>query len=82
MITLSEITVFFGWASIINIGFLLIATLSLIIMKDFVTTTHSKLFNIKKDALPAIYFSYLANYKIAALVFCIIPYISLKIMSY
>ena len=82
MITLSQITEFLGWASIINMAFLLLATLSLVVMKDFVTTTHSKLFNISKTELPAIYFNYLASYKTTALIFCVIPYISLKIMGH
>ena len=82
MITLSQITEFLGWTSIINMVFLLITTLGLVVLKDFVTSTHSKLFNISKDELPAIYFNYLANYKTAALIFCVIPYLSLKIMGY
>ena len=82
MITLSQITEFLGWASIINMAFLFIATLGLIFMRDFVTSTHSKLFNISKEKLPAIYFNYLANYKTTALIFFVIPYISLKIMGY
>ncbi|NRB42181.1 MAG: hypothetical protein HRU20_27540 [Pseudomonadales bacterium] len=81
MITLAQITEFLGWASIINMGFLFVATLSLILMREFVATTHSQLFNIDKEQLPAIYFNYLANYKTLSLIFCLVPYISLKIMS-
>jgi hypothetical protein len=81
MITLSQVTEFLGWASIINIGFLLVATICLILMKDFATSIHSQLFNIDKKELPAIYFNYLANYKILSLVLCVVPYVSLKLMG-
>jgi hypothetical protein len=82
MITLSELTEFFGWASIINISFLFLATLSLVLMRDFIVSIHSKLLNISKEELPTLYFNYLANYKVVSLVFFLIPYISLKIMGY
>ena len=82
MITLSEITEFFGWASIINMGFLCLATLSLLLMRDFIVSIHSKLLNIKKEELPMIYFNFLSNYKVLTLVFFLIPYISLKVIGY
>ena len=82
MITLSELTEFFGWASIINMSFLFLATLSLVLMRDFIVSIHSKLLNISKEELPTLYFNYLANYKVVSLVFFLIPYISLKIMGY
>ena len=82
MITLSELTEFFGWASIINISFLFLATLSLVLMRDFIVSIHSKLLNISKEELPTLYFNYLANYKVVSLVFFLIPYISLKIRGY
>lgn len=81
MITLSQLTELLGWASIINIGFLLLATLSIVLMRDKVSAIHSRMFGIsKKDLLP-IYFNYLANYKLLSLIICLVPYLSLKIMG-
>lgn len=82
MITLSAITEFLGWATIINLGFLCITTISIVWMRDFIITTHSKLLNIKKESLPELYFNYLASYKSLALIFCVVPYLSLKVMGY
>ena len=82
MITLAHITTFFGWASVFNIGFLLLASACLIGMRDLITSTHSKMFDIDKDLLPAMYFHYLGLFKVQALVFSIVPYISLKIMGH
>lgn len=79
--TLSQITEFLGWASVLNISFLLIATVLLIVLKDTVLEIHSQLFNIDKNKLTEMYFQYLGNYKIASLVFCVVPYLSLKLMG-
>ncbi|MCK5881192.1 MAG: hypothetical protein KAG18_04895 [Sinobacterium sp.] len=82
MLTLSAITEVLGWASLLNIAFLMFTTLSMILMKNSISLIHSKLFGINEKDLPKIYFSYLANYKILSLVFFIAPYISLKIMGH
>ncbi len=81
MMTLSQLTEFLGWVSILNIGMLLFAGFVLIVMKPFVTAIHSKLFDVPEDALASIYFKYLANYQTLTLIFFIAPYIALKIMG-
>lgn len=81
MITLSQLTELLGWASIINIGMLLLASIMLILMRSFITSIHSKMFGIPEKDLLIIYFKYLANYKALSLVFIIAPYIALKIMG-
>ena len=81
MMTLSQLTELLGWASVINIGFLLITTILLIVMKSAVTSIHSKIFDVSENNLSLIYFKYLANYKTLSLIFFIVPYISLKIMG-
>ena len=51
MITISQLTELFGWASVINIAYLLLATLMLIFMKSSVTSIHKKLFDIDEKEL-------------------------------
>lgn len=82
MITLSQLTELLGWASILNIGYLLFATVILVSMKPFITSMHSKMFDIPASELPPIYFKFLANYKVVSLVFTVFPYIALKIMGH
>jgi len=81
MITLSQLTEFLGWASIINIAILTLVTLSLMLMREKVSSIHSKMFGVKKEDLSQIYFNYLANYKALTTIFFIAPYFSLKIMA-
>lgn len=79
MFTLSQLTELLGWASLLNIVFLLLITILLLTMKPVITAMHSKLFGISESDLSLIYFNYLAHYKLLTFVFILIPYISLKI---
>ncbi|WP_424418387.1 DUF6868 family protein [Oceanisphaera sp.] len=81
MITLSQLTEFLGWASIINIAYLLLATIVIAFMKGTISSIHSRIFRVEGKKLDAMYFSFLSNYKIATLVFIVVPYISLKMMG-
>lgn len=82
MITLSQLTELLGWASVLNIGFLLFTTVLLIIMKPMVISIHGKLFGVSENDLSIIYFKYLAGYKTLTLVFMVAPYLALKIMGH
>jgi hypothetical protein len=81
MITLSQLTELLGWASVINIGILIFATIALSTMRKLALTIHSKMFGLPEDELSIIYFKYLANLKTLTTVFFLVPYLSLKIMG-
>lgn len=81
MITLVLLTEFLGWASVINIAFLLLSTIMVIAMRETIIRIHAKLFGLDDKELPKIYFQYLGNYKIVILAFNIAPYLALKLMA-
>ena len=78
---LDEITLFLGWCTAINIGILTFSALVLFLFKDFVINTHSRLAGVSASQLPSLYFAYMGNYKIGILIFNLVPYIALKLMS-
>ncbi|WP_425462569.1 DUF6868 family protein [Litorilituus lipolyticus] len=78
--TSNELITFFGCSAIINIIILLFTTFMLTLFKGFIVSTHSKLLGVPKNELPALYFKYLAHYKIAIIMLNIVPYITLKLM--
>lgn len=80
-ISVDVLQAFFGWCSVINIGVLLYATISMVLMRDFMTGLHAKLFGLEEKKLHEQYFQYLANYKIAIFMFNIVPYLALLIMN-
>jgi hypothetical protein len=82
MITITQLTQFLGWVSVINIGYLLLASIILIFMRGLISNIHMKLFDIEEKELSSTYFSFLSNYKIFTLVFFVAPYIALKIMGH
>lgn len=81
MIAIDTLATFLGWCSVINIGVLVLSTIILIIMREPVASIHSRLFGINQAELPAAYFQYLGNYKIAIFIFNLAPYIALKVMG-
>jgi hypothetical protein len=81
MITLSQLTELLGWASIINIAYLLFATIIIAFMKGAISSIHSKMFRVDEKELDSKYFDFLSIYKIVTLVLIVAPYIALKIMG-
>ena len=81
MADLSTITEFLGWCSVINISVLFLSTVALGLVRKPVARVHSKMFSISESDLPSAYMQYLGNYKIVIIVFNLVPYIVLKIIS-
>ena len=80
MIEINSLTTFLGWCSVINIAILIFSTIVLKVMREPVSKIHAKMFGLKQTDLPPIYMHYLGIYKIAIIMFNLVPYISLKIM--
>lgn len=80
--SLSQLTELLGWATVINIGYLFLATFVIAFMNNSMSSIHGKMFGLEKKDLNARYFDFLSYYKIVTLVFMVAPYISLKIMGY
>ena len=71
---------FLGWCSIINIGLGLFSLTFITSLRDPILSIHSKIFNISKEDLSRGYFQFLGQYKIATIMFNIVPYLVLRIM--
>ena len=82
MITISQLTELLGWASVINIAYLFLASLVLIFMKGAVSSIQKKMFDLEEKELNSKYFDFLSSYKIVTLAFMVAPYIALKIMGH
>lgn len=80
-IGIATLRTFFGWCSVINIGLLLFSTIVIIAFRRTAVRIHGTLFNLDEQALSKAYFQYLAHYKIAMIIFCVVPYVALKLMG-
>jgi hypothetical protein len=81
MNSIETLTTFLGWSTVINLGMLVIAAICLAFMRGFMTRFHAKMYGLSEADLARAYFQYLAQYKIAIIVFNLVPYIALKIMA-
>ena len=81
MITIETMIEFLGWCSVINIGMLIFYSIFIIIFTDTMVKIHTKMFDLDKNYLTQAYFKYLAQYKIIIIIFNIVPYFALKIMT-
>ncbi len=78
---LSTLATFLGWATLINIVVLLFSTAGIVGLRNSIAAVHQRLFGLNGADLGRAYFQYLAQYKIAVLVFNLAPYLALKFMG-
>ncbi|MDH3911536.1 MAG: hypothetical protein OEU09_09575 [Rhodospirillales bacterium] len=77
-----KLTRFFLWCTIIN-GALLIVSFAAFAIggTDFVYQTHGKWFSVTPETFNAVLYLFLGLYKIAILVFNLVPYVALRIVA-
>lgn len=73
------LTSVFGWMAVLNIAVLLFTTVMILLLQDWIADIHGKMFQMERPAVKRAYFRYLANYKILTLIFCITPWLALKL---
>jgi hypothetical protein len=81
MNSMENLTTFFGWYAVLNIGFLALTFLVVTVMRSTIIRVHCALFGVSEPDLPGIYFRYLANYQTVTLALAVFPYIALKLMQ-
>lgn len=81
MFTIETLIELLGWASVINVCILIIASISVMLMRNAMISLHGKMFGLDSVDLSRAYFQYIAQYKIAIIVFNLVPYIALKIIA-
>jgi ethanolamine utilization cobalamin adenosyltransferase len=74
------LTAFFGWMTVLNIGFLAVTSLLLMAFRDQLAALHAAILGLDQVEVKKGYFSYLANYKILIFVTSLMPYLALKLM--
>ena len=79
--TIEMLRAMLGWCSIINVGFLMFSSILLIAIRGTVSRIHGKMFNLDENYLSQAYFQWLAQYKIAIIVFNVVPYFALRIVG-
>ena len=73
-ITIESLTEFLAWCSLLNMGLLLFSALMISWFGSWAKNIHGKMFGIPVEQLGPLYFNYLANFKLAVLIFNVIPF--------
>ena len=81
MSSMETLRAFLGWCTVINMGLLLLASVFAGPLRGMSTGIHGKMFGLSEADLSRQYFQYVANYKIAIVVFNLVPYIALVLMT-
>jgi len=75
------LTGFFMWCSIINVGLLLLSFLMMACAGDFVYRLHRQWYPMPRETFNVVLYSFTGAYKIVVLVFNIVPWIALTMVS-
>ena len=78
---MQTLTTFFMWCTIINGGLLILWTVFFVSAQELVYRTQSKWFPIPRDTFNVVLYSFLGVFKIAFLVFNVVPYVALLIVG-
>ena len=79
--SIETIREFLGWCTVINLGFILFATVKILLIRDWASKIHAKMFRIDEESVRQTYFQFLAIYKVAFVVLNLVPYVALQIMA-
>lgn len=72
---------FFMWCTIINIALMTLSFILLTALSDFVYRIHGKWFPMPRETFNVVLYSSLGIYKIAIIVFNIVPFVALLIVG-
>lgn len=75
------LTDLFGWMTVLNFGLLVMAGLCILLMRDRIAALHASLAGITQAEAKRSYFAWLGSYKMLTLVFCLVPWIALRIVA-
>ncbi len=78
---IDQVKEFLMWCSIINISLLTISGLMMICLGGLAYRIHSKLFGISREAFNVMLYSFLGAYKILVIMFNVVPWIALLIVT-
>ena len=78
LVTMRE---FLGWCTVINLGLMALVVVKLLLIRDWASRVHARMFGLDDASVRKTYFQFVVYYKLAILVFNLVPYIALRIMS-
>ena len=75
------LTGFFMWCTMINLGIYLVWVLFVLLAPEFVYRVQTKWMPISRETFTVAMYSFMGAFKIVIIVFCLVPYLSLLMIS-
>lgn len=72
---------FFGWMTLVNLAFYIWTAIACVFMKGFVSRISGKMFGVSEETGKAIIYGYVGMYKLFFIVFNLVPWLALVIMT-
>jgi hypothetical protein len=71
----------FGWMSVLNLGYLLLATVFVKVFPSWILALHKSWFGVDEADLRRAYFNFVSQYKVMTLIFSVVPYLALRLVA-
>ncbi len=81
METIELVRKLLAWSTAINLGMLVVASVMLVGARKSLSGIHARMFGLTEEEVCRQYFQYLARYKMTILVFNLVPYIAILIIT-
>lgn len=79
--TVEVVRGFFAWCTLINMGLLVWWFLWFFLAHDWIYGLHGRWFKLSEERFDAIHYAAMAFFKISLIVFNLVPYLALRIIS-
>jgi hypothetical protein len=78
---LYTLTKVFGWMTLINLGVFILAAFMCIFASNYIARVHGKMFGLPPETIKATLYGFLGIYKLLFIVFCLVPWIAMIIVT-
>lgn len=79
--SIEKLRTFLGWCTVINFGLFFFDVIKIVSIAEWASEVHADMFQIDATSIRQAYFQSLVYYKLAIIVFNLVPYVALRIMT-
>jgi len=81
-ITIENLRILLGWCTLINAGMFAVWSLAFVFAHDLIFKIHTRWFKISEERFDEIHYSMMGYYKLAVMLFNLVPYLVLRLAKF
>ncbi|MCS5540591.1 MAG: hypothetical protein VCA40_04080 [Roseibacillus sp.] len=81
-ITIENLRTLLGWCAVINMAIMLGWFLAVVFAHNFMLRMHTRWFRISEERFDEIHYTLMGHYKLAVILFILVPYLVLKLVDF